>query len=348
MNLLIRRLSLLVVAISILATSGFLPVSAEKTMKTVTDMDGRIVEIPVPLEHVITLGSVPVQNSFIFTIGEGDTIMNDLPESFKKQGRWKYQYIFAPQLSEGQSVQVSTNEPNVEQIIAMGPEVCFTMDKPTVELLESRGIPVIYLSWVDDDDVYGLMNLLGEVYDKEELASEYLDYFNDTIKRVDAVVSTIPENERKKVLSLSYDSMSVPHKISEWWITRAGGVSVTNMPTNTVSFETEPEQINQWNPDVIIVSKESDITGILDDVRLSDITAVKNNALYNAPFGAHKWANRGIELPLMVIWTAKTIYPEKFKDFDIEKETADFYEKFFGVRTNMEQTKEILSGNAKI
>lgn len=40
--------------------------SAESTQitKIVTDMEGRSVNIPVPFQHVITVGSVPVLNSF--------------------------------------------------------------------------------------------------------------------------------------------------------------------------------------------------------------------------------------------------------------------------------------------
>ncbi len=340
-------ISILIMGVFLSAICIF-PGSAGQPSKIVTDMDGRSVEIPVPVEKVITLGSVPVQNSFIFTLGKGETIMNDLPESFKKQGRWKYQYIFAPNLKNADSIQISTNQPSVEQIIGMNPDLCFTMDKSTVELLEGSGIPVIYLSWVDDNDVKDLMTLLGEVYNKEEQASEYLTYFDNTIHQISTIAETIPDNERKKILYLSYKSMSVPHKIADWWITKAGGISVSNVSRPTESLETDPEQINQWNPDVIIVSSESDITGILDDIQFSEITAVKNKAIYNGPFGAHIWANRGIELPLMVMWTAKTVYPDKFKEIDLESEISDFYENFFGYKITKDQINEILSGKAKI
>lgn len=318
------------------------------TVKTVTDMENRSVTIPVPLQQVITVGSVPVQNSFLFALGEGDTIINNLPDSFKKQGRWKYQYVFAPNLEGEPSIQTTNSLPNVEEIVKMNPDVVFTMDKPTVDLLDKSGIPVIYLSWVNDNDVKELMTLLGEVYNKQDAARKYLQYFDDTVNRISATAEKIPENERKKVLYITYKTLTVPHKIADWWITKAGGVSVSDAPRETESLQIDAEQVNKWNPDIIIVSTPDEIEAIQQDPKLAEVTAIKNKAVYLAPMGAHTWANRGIETPLTVMWAAKTIYPEQFKDLDLEKETTNFYKEFFGVDCTPDQITEILSGKAKI
>jgi len=316
-------------------------------VKKITDMEGRSVIIPVPLQHVITVGSVPVQNSFLLALGEGNTIINNLPESFKKQGRWKYQYVFAPNLDGEPSIQTTNSLPNVEEIVKMNPDVVFTMDKPTVDLLEKSGVPVVYLSWVNDDDVKSLMTLLGDAYNKQDKANSYLQYFDDTVNRISATAEKIPENERKKVLYITYKTMTIPHKIGDWWIEKAGGISVSDAPRATESLQVDAEQVNAWNPDIIIVSTPDEIDAILKDPKLADVTAIKNKAVYIAPMGAHTWANRGIETPLTVMWAAKTIYPEQFKDLDLEKETGDFYKEFFGYECTPDQIKEILSGKAK-
>ena len=341
-------LCILILALCTLVCTAASAVPQNKTVKTVTDMEGRTVEIPVPLQHVITVGSVPVQNSFLLGLNEGASIMNNLPESFIKQGRWKYQYVFAPNIEGEPSIQTTNNLPNVEEIITMNPDVVFTMDKPTVDMLDKSGVPVIYLSWVNDDDVKSLMKLLGEAYNKQDNADKYLQYFDDSVNRITTTAKKIPESERKKVLYFSYKSMTVPHKIGDWWITKAGGISVSDEPRATESLQIEPEQINKWNPDIIIVSTPDEIEAILKDEKLADVTAIKNKAVYIAPMGAHTWANRGIETPLTVMWAAKTFYPETFKDLNLEKETTDFYKTFFGYDCTSDQIKEILSGKTKI
>jgi len=47
-----------------------------------------------------------------------------------------------------------------------------------------------------------------------------------------------------------------------------------------------------------------------------------------------------------VLWVAKTIYPEQFKDFDMEAEVIAFYKEFYNCDITREQAAEILSGTA--
>jgi iron complex transport system substrate-binding protein len=322
-------------------------VAAEKT-KTVTDMMGRTVTIPSPVQKVVVIGSVPVQHSFIFALGKNGTIVNGLPDSFIKQGRWKYQYVFAPNLKDQPGMQSSTYEPNVEEIMKADPDVVFTMDPATVSTLDKSGLTVVYLSWVDNEDVKKLMTLMGEIYDQQDLAGDYLDFFDSTMARVHDRVAGIADNERPRVLYYTHTSMKVPHKIGDWWIAKAGGISVTGAPRNTDSLAIEPEQILKWNPDILIVANDGEISAVYNDTRLSTVNAIKNKRVYITPMGAHIWSHRGIETPLTVLWAAKIFYPETFADLDLEEETAAFYRKFFGHDLTPEQVKEILSGKAKV
>lgn len=330
-----------------LYASAHQPVSGQKT-KTIIDMEGRTVVIPSPVQKVVTIGSVPVQNSFIFALGKADTIVNGLPAKFVQQGRWKYQHIFASHLEGQPEMQSASYEPNIEEIMKAAPDVVFTMDQATVDTLDQSGLSVIYLSWVDAEEVKGLMTLMGEIYDRQDAARDYVQYFDDTIQRVNSKVGQIPENERPKVLYFQYTGMTVPHKIGDWWIMKGGGRSVTDAPRQTESLKIEPEQIVGWNPDIIIVSTPSEIGAVYNDTRLSTVNAIKNKRIYITPMGAHIWSHRGIETPLTVLWAAKLFYPDRFTDLDLELETTEFYTRFFGHTLTSDQVKEILSGKAKI
>ncbi|MDD3852209.1 MAG: ABC transporter substrate-binding protein, partial [Syntrophomonadaceae bacterium] len=66
------------------------------------------------------------------------------------------------------------------------------------------------------------------------------------------------------------------------------------------------------------------------------------------PMGAHVWAHRTAEQPLMLMWAAKTFHPETFKDLDLEQEVKDYYKKFYSKTLNKEQVKEILSGEPQV
>ena len=54
--------------------------AADLNTRSVKDMAGRTVELPRRIDRVVTLGSLPVLNSFVFTMGEGRTIVNGLAD----------------------------------------------------------------------------------------------------------------------------------------------------------------------------------------------------------------------------------------------------------------------------
>ncbi len=47
------------------------------------------------------------------------------------------------------------------------------------------------------EDVKEVVNLLGEIFNKPEKAEEYSKYFDDTLEKVNRIVSQIPEDKKK-------------------------------------------------------------------------------------------------------------------------------------------------------
>ena len=43
---------------------------------------------------------------------------------------------------------------------------------------------------------------------------------------------------------------------------------------------------------------------------------------------------------MTLLWYAKTIYPDKFKDIDLNKEVEKYYKEVFGVELTEEQEKK--------
>lgn len=315
-------------------------------MQTIVDMSGRSVTIPKNIQKVATIGSVPVINSFIFALGEGDKIVNGLP-SFAQSLRWKYQTVFAPTMKDKPVLQNGTNEPNIEALLKVRPDVVFTLDQKSAQVMTEKGIPAIYLAWTQPEDVKKVMAIVGKVFNKDVQAQDYIKFFDDTVKKVNTVVTNIPQGQRPKVLYADIEKLSQPHLIVEWWIPTAGGISVTNNGRTTESVAFDYEQLLKWNPDILIVADAKTIDTVYSEPKLAQLSAVKNKRVLVAPMGAHTWANRTIEQPLTVLWAAKTFYPDRFKELDLEKEVKNFYTQFFKTDLNETQVKEIISGNIK-
>jgi len=321
------------------AASSAAPV---ETARILRDMAGREVKLPPAIKKAVTIGSVPVINSFIFAVGGGDTIGNGLPD-FARKPRWKYQTVFAPAIADKPVMQAASgNEPLTEEILKAAPDVVFTMDKAAISTLEGKGITSFYLENKKPEDVKEIVRLLGEIYNKPDTAEQYAQYFDGVIQRVETAVSGIPADKRPKVLNLNVDSMNQPHLIAEWWITAAGGVSVTNDGRTQETLGLSMEQILHWNPDVLIVASAEQRENVLKDEKFAQISAVASKRIFVAPTGAHTWANRTVEQPLTVLWAYQHFYPDLFGETELLEEVQGFYKQFFETALSDEQVKEIL------
>ncbi len=317
------------------------------TTRTIVDMAGREVILPADINRIAAVGPVPVINTFIFTVGEGDKIVNGLP-GFAKSERWKYQSVFAPHLANQPTIQESRTEPNIEELVKLEPDVVFTMDEQMAASVANANMNAVFLSWTEPEDVKQTINLVGKVLNKEELASEYVKYFDTTVATIGKTVSTIPEEKRPRVLYANMASMTAPHEISDWWIETAGGQSVAKADRAGQQLAFSMEHLLKWDPEIIIVSTPQDVRIINEDPRYQKITAVAKKQVYPTPMGAHVWAHRTAEQPLTLMWAAKTFHPEVFKDLDLEQEIIDYYKKFYNKTLNQEQVKEILSGGPEV
>jgi iron complex transport system substrate-binding protein len=311
--------------------------------RVVTDMAGRAVTLPRRIERVVTLGSLPVLHSFVFTMGEGRTIVNGLAD-FGKSPHWKYQTVFAPHLAGQPAMQQPNRDPNLEAILLAKPDAVLTMHRASVDLLRPTGIPAVFLAWREPEDVKACIALLGDVFRKPEVAARYRRYFDDTLARVSAGLGGVAPSARPTVLYFHPETLTQPRLIAEWWIPAAGGVSVTSDGRTAESRTFSLEQALLWDPEILIVTGPKDVETVKTDPRFKQLRAVRQGRIYVVPVGAHTWANRTAEQPLTVLWAAKTFHPERFAAVSMPAEVKAFYREFFGHALTDAQVAEMLSG----
>jgi iron complex transport system substrate-binding protein len=324
---------------TLIALAFTLPIPALAQGRMVTDMAGRRVALPARIGRLVTLGSLPVLNSFVYAIGEGGTIVNGLADFARP--RWKFQTVFAPQVAAAPAMQLPTREPNVEAILLARPDVVLTMHRESIALLEGRGIPVVFLAWQKPQDVKACMHVLGEVLGKPDRAAAYTAHFDRTIARVAGLVQGA---EKPRVLYLQPDTLTQPRLIAEWWIPAAGGISVTDDGRSTESRSFTLEQVVLWDPDILIVTDPKDVGYVRHHAVLGKLKAARTGKVFVVPVGAHTWSNRTSEQPLTVLWAASVFHPERMRSVDLVAETRAFYRDIFGQALTEAQVGEILSG----
>ncbi len=311
--------------------------------RTVTDMAGRAVTVRQPVARIVTVGSVPVINSFVFALGGAKAIVSGLP-AFARRPGWKYQFVFAPQIADLPQVQDANRAPNVEAVLKAQPDVAITLDRTSVEPMATSGVPTLFLAWREPEDVKTVMALLGEILDRKEQAAAYNAYFDTTLASVRDRLAKAPQGARPKVLYMDAKTLSQPHLIAEWWIAAAGAASMTAGPRQAEALPFTLEQLLAWDPDVIFLATPADRKTFFDNPVMQALRAAKAGRVHVVPTGAHRWGNRTIEQPLTVLWAARLIHPDLFRDVDMAQETKAFYQRFFGHTLGDDQVAEILSG----
>lgn len=334
------RLPLLSGALAIL-------LSAAAHARDITDMTGRTVTVPDKIETVITLGSVPVINSFVEASGNGGKIVSGLPERFAKSGRWALQYVFAPQIKDAPDLQDNEYAPVVEKILVLKPDLALTFDQATTDILTTNGIPTVMLRVQKPEEAKDAVTLLSDLFGTPEAGPRYTEFFDKTLAGVSEKLASVPEDQRPRALYINPKTMSQPHLVAEWWMKAGGARSVTDDGRTTETLALTTEFVLGTDPDVIIVADPKDIDALKSDATLSQLRAVKEGRILVTPVGAHVWGNRTSEQPLTVLWLATQLYPDRFSQDDLRAAVHGYYKDFFGTDLTDEQIGAILAAGVK-
>jgi iron complex transport system substrate-binding protein len=329
---------------SLLAAAWVLGIADAAAARDIVDMTGRTVTVPDRIEEVITIGSVPVINSFVFTAGKAPLIASGLPKRFVDAGRWDYQFVFAPQIAGQPDLQDNNYVPDIEKILALEPDVALSFERDTADLLEANGVPTVLLRIQTPEDLKGGVALVGDLLGNEEIGDKYADYFDATLQRIAERTDAIAAEDRPTALYINPGNMTQPHLVAEWWIKAAGGRSVTDDGRAQEVLPLSTETVVGADPDYVILFDPGHIETLKSDLTLSQLTAVREGRVLVTPIGAHIWGNRTVEQPLTVLWAAAKFHPELFPQAELVAEVRSFYRTFFGIELTDDQVDAILSG----
>lgn len=322
----------------------------------VTDSSGRIVNAPAGASRIICIGSGCLR--LICYLGAQDRIVGI--ESFEKThqvGRsYRYAYpelLSLPIIAAGGPGNIN-KEPDLEAVLKVKPDIIFAcyMDADRADTLQKKiGIPVITLSygWFGSfgNELYTSLRLLGKILDKEKRSEEIIAFTEkskaDLLKRT----SGIDEASKPSVYiggvgyrgAQGIESTETDYLPFEWIKAKniAKGVGREG------HLFINKEKILALNPDVIF----------LDALGLSIISTdyAKHPQFYQAlnafskgqvytlwPFNAYM---TNIDTVIIDAYAAGSIlYPEKFRDIDMNKKIDEVYSFFIGKSISEQMKKD--------
>ncbi|MFU0854639.1 ABC transporter substrate-binding protein [Kluyvera cryocrescens] len=337
-------LSLLLACASLTAVT---PVLADRT---VTDQLGRQVTLPDSVNRVVVLQHQTL--NLLVQLNAADDIVGVL-SSWKKQLGPEFAR-FMPSIDK-MSMPGDLTQVNIESLLALHPQVVFVANyapEPMIQQIQNAGIPVVAISlredaageknkmnpsMSDEERAYneGLkqgIRLIGEVVNRQAEASALIDYTFAARAKFNAPVAAIPPAEKVRVYMANSDLNTYGSgKYTGLMMQHAGAMNVA-AATVKGARQVSLEQVLKWDPQVIFVQDRYPevVKQITTDPQWQAIDAVKNHRVWLMPEYAKAWGYPMPEaLAIGELWMAKKLYPERYKDIDVDAAAQDYYHRFY-------------------
>ncbi len=295
------------------------------------------VEVTVPEQINAVASAWEAQNSILVMLGAGNKIVatTKIAKSIP---------AFSEIVPSIHNAALSTlghpNDINVETLIKLHPDILFVpqgLSKAKQQQLEEAGIAVAAFHDNSLDALVQRVLVSGQLLGPkaEAMAQKYQAYFEHNKRLVAKRLQSIPTNKRLTLYLASGAPLRTDSgpSLNQDWIELGGAINVAkNWHLGHVHYgiaNANIESVVQANPDVIVAMNADDAQTILHDPQWQTISAVQNKRVYVNPRGLFFWCRETSEEALQFLWLAKTLYPDQFKDIDMEKETASFYHSFY-------------------
>ncbi|MBO6218497.1 MAG: ABC transporter substrate-binding protein [Treponema sp.] len=324
--------------------------------KVITDHNGTQVTIPAKVERVVISSLLPLPSVYCLYMGGPKKLVGIHPSS-KAAAVNSYLATCYPEIKEIDSSFVKGNAVNIEQLLALKPDLILfnAGNSAEKEIFESTGIPAVGFSTniagYNTIETYGKwITLLGEIFGKTEKCDEIIEYGRKINDMVKSRTASIPDDKKPVCLFLyACEESSIKtyggNMFNQYWIETCGGKNASYELKGSATLNME--QIYKWNPDKIFLTNftpalpEDLYTNAIGKYDWSNISAIKNRQVYKNPLGMYRWAPPSSDTPLALQWFAKQIQPELFSDIDMDKEIKSYFKKFYGVELTDENIKDI-------
>lgn len=321
--------------------------------RTVVDHDGIEVDIPEQIDRIAVGNIGPMASVLTLFLGSGESIVGMSPMSMSAAENGILGELF-PELLDADTSFLQGSNINVEKLLTLEPDLVLIQSGQSEvrTQLENAGLTVVafgvgtfkydiintYEAWID---------LLSQIFPANDKMEEVTAYSKEVLELVQSRVSDIPEAERKRALFLfQYDETQMiasgRNFFGQYWCESAGAVNVAQdieAGQTTITME----QVYEWQPDVIFITnftntKPADLyANAVGSDDWSLVKAVQEQQVYKMPLGSFRTYSVSADMPVTLLWVAKTIYPDLFSDIDTDAEVKDFYQRIYGVTLTDEQ-----------
>ena len=335
---------------------------AEKSkvsIKTITDQNGRDVNIPSKISKVVTTNILPFPSAYFIATGSCDNLVGIHPAS-KSAAAASMLSILSPKIMKANTDFIKGNDINLEELLKLDPDIVFFLgtNKMELEKVDKSGIPGVAIqtmSIANGDSLETLnswLELLGKITGKGDRADKIIAYGRETQQMIDEKLKSVSDEKKLKglmIFTLEEKNIEVSGSgfFGHHWLIATGAIDVSE--EIKIKAKVDMEQIYKWNPEIIYITNftqtqpEDLINNKINGQDWSKVRAVQDKKVYKIPLGVYRWFPPSGDTPLMLKWLAQKNHPEVFSDYKIEEEIKDYYSMFYNYKLSDKQVEMILN-----
>ncbi len=309
--------------ILLLVTTALLDAKCDRK---IVDFTGTQVCVPAKIDSIIiTCYGGASQEVALF---DADKKIVALPDS----GKFEHFKKVYPSIKDTPSVG-TFNDVNLETLLKYKPSIVFVgaTSHPTNKKIADSGIATFTLG-IGKHTIPTLLTefiQVGDILKQPKKATELVEYWRNQLLNIEQKLSSI---KNKKVLF--YTSSKSVNDIYNWNDDFIASIGALNMAkVKKIDGEITLETLMLHNPDAILTTTNNTSALSYNNLKknrsITNLKAIKNNLLLEAPVGSFWWDRPSPESILGIMWVAKKLYPDELADLDIQKETKYFFKKFY-------------------
>lgn len=344
------------------AAAGVSPIAAAEQKGSrpgtciVVDDNGDKVEVPEKIERVVVTNILPLASAVAVYLNDGSRIVGMHPASYSAAKNGLLGELY-PEVLKADTGFIQGANLNIEALMALRPDVVLVNapDRRMIDMIRGAGLAAFGISpskWHYDviETHNRWMQSLAQLFPEAKGKGELIEKKSREIaKMVADRTKDLPREERARILFIfRYDAKSLvtsgKNFFGQYWCDAVGGINVAEgITADNSNAVIGMEEVYGYDPDVIFITNftaalPEDIYGSKiggDD--WSPVKAVREKRVYKMPLGIYRSYTPSADTPLTLLWMAKRVYPERFKDVDLTTEVKKYYQTVFGVSLTEKQ-----------
>lgn len=310
---------------------------------TVTDMAGREVTIESEPQRIVS--GYYISSSACIALGLTDRMVG-VEDKSNKRPIYK---LAAPELIDLPNVG-SAKEFNLEACLGAEPDLVILpmKQKDTAATLTEMGIPTLLVLPESHEQIIEMFTLIGTVANVQDAANTLISYYTGKLAAVEALTRDLTDEQKPVVYiggTSSYLTTAPKDMYQASLITAAGGINAGAGIEGNSWTEVGYENLLAMDPAYIVIPTNNFATAapdytaedVLADAQLAEVTAVKNDAVYQMTTGFEAWDSPTPSGILGTLWMLKTIHPELYTQEQFVTDVQEFYQTFYGFAVTADQ-----------